>query len=595
MTSTPISPRDLPRTKSANRLSQLNAATAECRRSARLSASNGHTPHGVRSTKLDSGFFSDYVSQRRSSQRGSYADDGDVQIVRSSQGEIVKGDHAALKQEEQIGRCRDTSLDSDGGDAASSVRPHQMDWLRRQMGGQGSSERSLKSTKLDSGFFNDDDNDVDGGDTPRGACRVSISDLEPPPQHAVGGEDQRQSMQVAQTTQGGSRGHLEHQSSGTSKGLRSARMDGSFFNDEASPAPPPSLIATKSTSGSRSSILSKLTASCDGAKRPKQAQPRKEAERPLQTVQLDDVFFSGCSSRTDSSRRASCEDLANQRPSVRGCAELSDTPSQGSLPSLGKSSNAGRRRSLDNFRDFKLSQAMVDSLAPAPDVKADVPAPGPISLTRGKSSPSLCSNTGGPLAMRERRKSRMLVESPSACSSPGSSPGPKTASFTRKSSSNSVASSDEGGTARKKGKEVKFDRPTSTRRAGSEWGAAVGVGASAQVRPSLLKRQASAPALGSMPIGGGELGGGADFTSTPRRGSLSRQLSSSDGLGGVEPSRRASCEGRRGSLPGLQRKGSARELYSGGSMPDGTASPRSNAQNSDGFVQRQQGLISTNL
>ena len=445
------------------------------------------------------------------------------------------------KQEDQTRRCRKTSLDSDDGDAAGSVRPQQMEWLRRQMGGQGSSERSLKSTKLDSGFFDAEDNDVDGGDTPRGACRVSISELEPPVPLAA--------------TKGGSRGHLECQSSGASKGLRSARLDGSFFSDESSPtnAPPPSLAATKSTSSSKSSILSKMSASCDGAKRQRQAKPLKAAgERPLQTVQLDDVFFAGSRRRsTDSARRGSCE----------------DSPNQGS-----------RRRSLDNFND--LTQAMVDSLAAAPEVQADEPSPVPVSVTRGKSAPSICSNTGGPLAMRERRKSRMLDKTPS---------------FICRSSGNSVASSNEDGTERRTGKEVKFDRPASARRAGSEMGAAIGLGPSSQRRPSLLKRQASAPMLGSMPIGGGELGGGADFTSTPRRGSLSRQLSSSDSLGGVESTKRGSGEGRRGSLPKLQRKGSARELYSGGSMPDGNASPRSNRQTGEGFVQRQQGLISTNL
>ena len=80
-----------------------------------------------------------------------------------------------------------------------------------------------------------------------------------------------------------------------SKHLRSAHLDGSFFSDEPLTADtPPSLGASKSTSGSNSSMFSRLSRWSGGAKQQKPSSPpRATGERPLETVQLDDVFFSG--------------------------------------------------------------------------------------------------------------------------------------------------------------------------------------------------------------------------------------------------------------------------------------------------------------
>ena len=485
------------------RLSQLHSVTAGCRKeAARLSASNGRSPHGVTSTKLDGAFFN--------LQRGSHVDDDAVACVRTS--EVVSSKRSSIGQGSEpvrpklarentsygieVSPCgagirfRATSMDSDDGDGrcrASSMysddgsgapQQQQREWLYRQAGsavsGRSQDGRSLKSIRLDGDFFDGgseggeggEGGEGEGGDTPRGVCRVSISDSAPPPQYAA----------------------LHRR-----------------ISVEDEPIAPPTLKP------STSSILTERSMPTSGlnlserlrARRGKSPGGRQhglaESSRtgPMQTVSLEGCFFES-SLRQNSSRRGSCESLPN---------------------------STTRRRSMENFSDFA---APTETSAPAGSAPSESEAASRPTLSRGPSNSNI-PNSGGPLARRASRRS--LVEKKS-----------------RADSTSSVASN-EGSYNVCEGSDSAKKKSTSIR--GSKSRVTFGREGSESHRGSLEQGSAGGPP----PL---------------------LRKSSSQGLSWREES----TGSKRGSLMGM-RKSSARDLFSGGQMPDGSATPRTSTQHWD--------------
>ena len=536
----------LAKSKGPGRFAQLNAATSECRRSARLSASNGsRVSHGLKHTKLDKGFFANCMSMvsDRVSVRGSYADDDDVQFVRTS---VVRSS----------GRGRTSSLDSDGGEAPDDARPYQRAWLQRQMSSQARSERSFKSTRLDSGFF-----DVEpAGDAAQNRNRSSSSD-------SVDEAVLKSQLRNMGSSRDGSR----------AGSLKSTRLDSGFFDVEPQNRNRASSDDSQDEAGLLKSQLRNMGSSRDGSH-----------AGSLKSTRLDSGFFDGDADDLDTPRGACRVSISELAPPPQ-CAPSTEGQTHAQPPpALAKSDSRSSRACLESYGPLGskgLRSARLDgsffsessSPAAAPtcfedDEISSAALPGAAAMTRGQSAPSLCINPGGPLATR--RKSRASVEF--MCTSPGApkigslaifsdmdgpsslsrkSSSGSTSSISRKYSGGSTSSVDEKG-GRKRSK-VTFGRK-------SEFGAAIGIETSVmsspQQRPSLFKRQVSAP-------------------------SLTRQNSSAEGIG--------SADSTNGSALRLQRKSSARELYSGGTMPDGTSTPRDNG--SEGLLQRQQELLSTRL
>ena len=473
---------------------------------ARLSASNGRAPHGVTSTKLDGNFFDVFNPLRAS--RASCADDDSVAYVRESEvvSERSSGEEKADTEpvRPKLGRTntshgievspcgagirlRASSVDSDDGGTGSAPQLQQREWLQRQASRGGASpaeqrsqersqdRRSLKSVRLDSGFFEDEGGEGGGGaigDSPRGACRVSMSEAEPP--CVFSGAD-----------------------------------------DAPDPAPPPPLTTSASSScvlteRSRPRGFSGSTLS-DKLRRGKNPSARQQGAAetsrsgPMQAVSLDGSFF-------ESSRRGSTAAPASpaEASESRGSRRCSTESRRGSTES--------RRRSMDNFCDFA---------GPAG------PAEQPVSLSRGRSATALREQaggpTGGPLARRASQKN--LKSRHDSTSSVGST-------------DNSVAEAcAEGLEATKKSKgRVTFDRA-----------------------------QGSSSQRGSLEQGTG----GSSIPSLLRK-------SSSQGLSPREDG----SASRRSSLMS-SRKGSSRDLFSGGQMPDGTSTPRrSSTPGCDDLVER---------
>jgi len=461
---------------------------------ARLSASNGRAPHGVTSTKLDGNFFDVFNPLRAS--RASRADDDSVAYVRESEvvSERSSGEEKADTEPVRptLGRTntshgievspcgagiclRASSVDSDDGGTGSAPQLQQREWLQRQASRGGAlpaeqrsqersqDRRSLKSVRLDSGFFEDEGGEGGGGaigDSPRGACRVSMSEAEPP--CVFSGAD-----------------------------------------DAPAPAPPPPLTTSASSScvlteRSRPRGFSGSTLS-DKLRRGKNPSARHQGAAetsrsgPMQAVSLDGSFFES-SRRGSTAAPASPAENSESRGSRRGSTE-------------------SRRRSMDNLCDFA------------------GPAEQPASLPPGRSAAVLREHaggpTGGPLARRASQKN--LKSRHDSTSSVGST-------------ENSVA---EGLEATKKGSKgrVTFDRA-----------------------------QGSSSQRGSLEQGTGG-------SSMP---SLLRKSSSSQGLSPREDG----SASRRSSLMS-SRKGSSRDLFSGGQMPDGTSTPRrSSTPGCDDLVER---------
>ena len=478
---------------------------------------------------------------------------------------------ARRSSEEEPGRNRDASVDSDDGHF------EQLRGLHRQQTGNskdGSRGSKLKSTRLDSGFFppqqpRDRETSVDSMDEPperlhrqqmgtsRDGSRESsmkstrldsgFFDLQPDPAQQRGRETSLDPTDEPVTSRQMKwlQGQMMKSSRDGSRGskLKSTRLDSGFFppqqprdretSVDSMDEPPERLHRQQmgtSRDGSRESSM-KSTRLDSGFfdLQPDPAQQRgretslDSTDEPPERLHRQQMGTSRDGSRESSMKSTQLDSGFFDEPSTEPLGAFRPPP-LASMRSAGSSGSLGGRSS--GLRSARLDDNFF----------AGTQAAAPPPMIRGRSAPDVNTISGGPLSSKARWKSPL---------SPLSTP------FTAEEASDTERKS------RKKTSKVKFEGP-SLQRAGSSadslgtprqsHGSSVG-----PQRPSLL-RGTSAPSLGM------------DGSESPRRKSANDVL----------------------------RRGSARDLFSGGQRPDGSTAPGS-PTTPESLMRRQQSLVTTNL